>query len=185
MAPHKLSATLASWQEYRIYLWGERVIIRVAVGGAGGMGTYNVMWALEPCGTLVFFTLPRVYIGTGKYFNQWAEKSTHKSDKWMYWEPSKWEIKNYLKITRYPDLWNGGWMYKYYLDQTNVLIHTMNQTVVTHQVHETVLVQQMQFPSLHLPNIKPASLHCTSFHHDCLELHLPLGKIQKGCYKYA
>jgi hypothetical protein len=70
VAPHKLSATLAGWQEYRIYLWGERVIIRVAVGGTEGMGTYNVMWALEPCGTLVFFTLLRVYIGTGKDFNQ-------------------------------------------------------------------------------------------------------------------
>lgn len=117
--------------------------------------------------------------GTGKGFNQWAGKSTHKSDKWIYWEPSKWKIKNYVKITRYPDLWNGGWIYKYYLDQTNVLIHMMNQTVVTHQVHEIVLVQQMQFPSLRLPSIKPASLHCTSFHHDCLELHLPLRKDKK------
>ena len=143
------------------------------------MGTYNLMWALEPWGTLVFFALLRVHIGTGKGFNQPAEKSTHKSDMWMYWEPSKWEIRNYLKITKYPDLRNGGWIYKYYLDQINVLVHMMNKTVVTHQVHETVLVRQTQFLSLRLPNIKPASLHCTSFHHDCLELHLPLRKDTK------
>jgi hypothetical protein len=39
VAPHKLSATLAGWQEYRIYWWGQGAIIRVAVGGVGGMGT--------------------------------------------------------------------------------------------------------------------------------------------------
>jgi len=62
----------------------------------------------------------------------------------------------------------------------------MNQTVVMHQVHEIVLVQQMQFQSLHLPNIKPVCHHCINFHRGCLELYLPLRgeEIIKTCSTY-